>query len=89
MPARRQGYQAQSAVILLTSSACTQVPPSGSPDLGSTDPATSRPLAVLAGSDFQSGALSTYSLAFEMISLVLMIAVLGALVIARSGRTKS
>lgn len=33
--------------------------------------------------------LTTYSLAFEMISLVLLIAVLGALVIARQGRTKS
>lgn len=33
--------------------------------------------------------LTTYSLAFEMISLVLVIAVLGALVIARQGRTKS
>lgn len=33
--------------------------------------------------------LTTYSLAFELISLVLLIAVLGALVIARQGRTKS
>lgn len=32
--------------------------------------------------------LTTYSLAFELISLVLLIAILGALVIARSGRTK-
>ncbi len=30
--------------------------------------------------------LSTYSLAFEMISLVLLVAILGALVIARPGR---
>jgi len=33
--------------------------------------------------------LTTYSLAFELISLVLLIAILGALVIARSGRSKS
>lgn len=33
--------------------------------------------------------LTTYSLAFELISLVLLIAVLGALVVARHGRTKS
>ncbi len=33
--------------------------------------------------------LTTYSLAFELISLVLLIAVLGALVIAREGRSKS
>ncbi|MDO8539215.1 MAG: NADH-quinone oxidoreductase subunit J [Opitutaceae bacterium] len=32
--------------------------------------------------------LTTYSLAFELISLVLLLAILGALVIARSGRTK-
>jgi len=32
--------------------------------------------------------LSTYSLAFEVISLVLLVAILGALVIARYGRTK-
>lgn len=32
--------------------------------------------------------LTTYSLAFELISLVLLVAILGALVIARSGRTK-
>ncbi len=32
--------------------------------------------------------LSTYSLAFELISLVLLVAILGALVIARGGRTK-
>lgn len=32
--------------------------------------------------------LSTYSFAFELISLVLLIAILGALVIARQGRTK-
>lgn len=32
--------------------------------------------------------LTTYSLAFEIISLVLLIAILGALVIARSGRNK-
>ena len=33
--------------------------------------------------------LTSYSLAFELISLVLLIAVLGALVVARQGRTKS
>lgn len=32
--------------------------------------------------------LSTYSLAFELISLVLLVAILGALVVARYGRTK-
>ena len=32
--------------------------------------------------------LTTYSLAFEVISLVLLVAILGALVIARYGRTK-
>lgn len=32
--------------------------------------------------------LTTYSLAFEVISLVLLVAILGALVIARSGRNK-
>ncbi len=32
--------------------------------------------------------LTTYSLAFELISLVLLVAILGALVIARYGRTK-
>lgn len=33
--------------------------------------------------------LTTYSLPFELISLVLLVAILGALVIARSGRDKS
>ena len=33
--------------------------------------------------------LTTYSMAFELISLVLLVAILGALVIARTGRTKS
>jgi NADH-quinone oxidoreductase subunit J len=33
--------------------------------------------------------LSTYSLAFELISLVLLVAVLGALVIARQGRSRA
>src|ERR1017187_1534283 len=33
--------------------------------------------------------LTTYSMAFELISLVLLVAILGALVIARSGRTKT
>ena len=33
--------------------------------------------------------LTTYSLAFELISLALMVAILGALAIARTGRTKS
>jgi NADH-quinone oxidoreductase subunit J len=32
--------------------------------------------------------LTTYSLAFEVISLVLLVAILGALVVARYGRTK-
>jgi len=32
--------------------------------------------------------LTTYSLAFELVSLVLLVAILGALVIARSGRTR-
>jgi NADH-quinone oxidoreductase subunit J len=32
--------------------------------------------------------LTTYSLAFEAISLVLLVAILGALVVARAGRTK-
>jgi NADH:ubiquinone oxidoreductase subunit 6 (subunit J) len=32
--------------------------------------------------------LTTYSLAFELISLVLLVAILGALVVARSGRTR-
>ena len=40
-------------------------------------------------SDIGIALLTTYSLAFEMISLVLVIAVLGALVIARQGRIKS
>jgi NADH:ubiquinone oxidoreductase subunit 6 (subunit J) len=31
--------------------------------------------------------LTTYSLAFEMISLVLLVAIMGALVIARAGRS--
>jgi NADH-quinone oxidoreductase subunit J len=33
--------------------------------------------------------LTTYSMAFELISLVLLVAILGALAIARTGRTKS
>jgi NADH:ubiquinone oxidoreductase subunit 6 (subunit J) len=33
--------------------------------------------------------LTTYSMAFEVISLVLLVAILGALVIARAGRTKA
>jgi NADH:ubiquinone oxidoreductase subunit 6 (subunit J) len=33
--------------------------------------------------------LSSYSLAFELISLVLLVAILGALVVARQGRTKA
>ena len=32
--------------------------------------------------------LTTYSLAFELISLALLVAILGALVIARPGKTK-
>ena len=33
--------------------------------------------------------LTTYSMAFELISLVILVAILGALVLARSGRTKA
>jgi NADH:ubiquinone oxidoreductase subunit 6 (subunit J) len=33
--------------------------------------------------------LTTYSMAFELISLVLLVAIMGALVVARSGRTKA
>jgi NADH-quinone oxidoreductase subunit J len=33
--------------------------------------------------------LTTYSMAFELLSLVLLVAILGALMIARSGRTKN
>ena len=33
--------------------------------------------------------LTTYSLAFEAISLLLFLAIVGALVVARSGRTES
>jgi NADH-quinone oxidoreductase subunit J len=32
--------------------------------------------------------LTTYSFAFELISLVLLVAILGALVVARYGRTR-
>jgi NADH-quinone oxidoreductase subunit J len=32
--------------------------------------------------------LTTYSMAFELISLALLVAIIGALAIARSGRTK-
>jgi NADH:ubiquinone oxidoreductase subunit 6 (subunit J) len=39
--------------------------------------------------DIGKSLLSTYSLAFEMISLALLVAILGALAIARTGRTKS
>lgn len=38
--------------------------------------------------DIGKSLLSTYSFAFELISLVLLVAILGALVIARSGRNK-
>jgi NADH-quinone oxidoreductase subunit J len=38
--------------------------------------------------DLGRSLLTTYSLAFELISLVLLVAILGALVIARYGRTK-
>jgi len=38
--------------------------------------------------DMGAALLTTYSLAFELISLVLLVAILGALVIARYGRTK-
>jgi len=51
-----------------------------------------RPTLDLAGgsvADIGASLLTTYSLAFELISLVLLVAILGALVIARSGRTKS
>jgi NADH-quinone oxidoreductase subunit J len=33
--------------------------------------------------------LTTYSMAFELISLVLLVAIMGALVVARAGRTKA
>jgi NADH:ubiquinone oxidoreductase subunit 6 (subunit J) len=51
-------------------------------------PALSR---VNAGSvaDIGKSLLTTYSLAFEMISLALLVAILGALAISRAGRTKS
>ena len=39
--------------------------------------------------DIGKSLLTTYSLAFEMISLALLVAILGALAIARTGRTKS
>jgi NADH:ubiquinone oxidoreductase subunit 6 (subunit J) len=39
--------------------------------------------------DIGRSLLTTYSLAFEMISLALLVAILGALAIARTGRTKS
>jgi NADH-quinone oxidoreductase subunit J len=39
--------------------------------------------------DLGKSLLSTYGLAFEMISLALLVAILGALAIARTGRTKS
>ncbi len=38
--------------------------------------------------DIGRSLLTTYSMAFEMISLVLLVAILGALAIARTGRTK-
>lgn len=38
--------------------------------------------------DIGKSLLTTYSLAFEMISLALLVAILGALAIARTGRTK-
>ncbi|MFT3783577.1 MAG: NADH-quinone oxidoreductase subunit J [Nibricoccus sp.] len=38
--------------------------------------------------DIGKALLTTYSVPFELISLVLLVAILGALVIARSGRTK-
>lgn len=39
--------------------------------------------------DIGKSLLTTYSLAFEVISLALLVAILGALAIARTGRTKS
>ena len=39
--------------------------------------------------DIGKSLLTTYSLAFEIISLALLVAILGALAIARTGRTKS
>ena len=52
---------------------------------------TNPALRVNVGSlrDIGIALLTTYSLAFELISVVLLIAILGALVIARAGRTKS
>ena len=39
--------------------------------------------------DIGKSLLTAYSLAFEIISLALLVAILGALAIARTGRTKS
>ena len=39
--------------------------------------------------DLGKSLLTTYSLAFEIISLALLVAILGALAVARAGRTKS
>jgi NADH:ubiquinone oxidoreductase subunit 6 (subunit J) len=58
--------------------------------LGADMPWASAPVErVTDGSvpDLGVALLSTYSLAFEMISLVLLVAILGALVIARPGRS--
>jgi NADH-quinone oxidoreductase subunit J len=54
---------------------------------------SSQSAGVLAGADGSVRAigislLTTYSLPFELISLVLLVAILGALVIARGGRSR-
>ncbi|MBI5687631.1 MAG: NADH-quinone oxidoreductase subunit J [Verrucomicrobia bacterium] len=59
--------------------------------LGLQGPWPAPPAQVSDGSTKAIGVslLSTYSMAFEAISLVLFVAILGALVIARAGRTKA
>lgn len=58
--------------------------------LGVNGPWTTPATRVTDGSVHAIGIalLTTYSLPFELISVVLLVAILGALVIARSGRTK-
>ncbi len=58
--------------------------------LGLAGPWPTTPIRVNDGSVPAIGAalLTTYSLPFELISVVLLVAILGALVVARSGRTK-
>jgi NADH-quinone oxidoreductase subunit J len=58
--------------------------------LGVTAPWIPAPARVNDGSVAAIGTslLTTYSMAFELISLVLLVAILGALAIARTGRRK-